>query len=245
MHLAHRADRPGFHPLPNQPRLFVRVSLVSHLGRDLVLLGRLRQGPHFAQGAGQRFLHECVFAQFHRREAGRGVRVIRNRHRHRVDVLSFFVEHVAIVAKPLGLGVVLERVQCHAPVDVTQGVDVLARDTVDIAAAFSTASDTGDVEFVARRGEPASQYVSWNDREGRARCDTANERPPRDALPSHTISPYDFAFDFAGLNATAKMRKMANAPMAGTVQMPRQSCVPSGSRYASTTRPATTTAPMK
>jgi hypothetical protein len=153
--------------------------------------------------------------------------VVGRRYRDGVDVLPFLVEHLAVIAKPFGLGVVLKGIPRHAPIHVAQSVDVFGGDAVDVAAAFSPAPDARDVEFVAGRGEPAPQYVPWHDGESGTHRQVIHERPSemrfraiRCLLTPLPRTPASYAFAFAGLNTTANTARMTNAPIAGTSQIP-------------------------
>ena len=98
------ADRAILDPFAERANRIEGVALVAELGHDLVLLGRLHQGPDLADGMGQRLLAIDVLAPLDRRHRRHRVGVVRRADDHRVDLVAHLLEHLAIVLVHLGLG---------------------------------------------------------------------------------------------------------------------------------------------
>ena len=73
------------------------------------------------------------------------------------------VQHLPVIAEPLGLGIGLERVGRQFPVDVAQGDDVLRGHLAQVAGALTADADAGNVQFrTGRRLARAAQDVTRN-----------------------------------------------------------------------------------
>ena len=91
------------------------MALVAHLRDDLVLPGGLGHGAAFGDRVGQRLLAVDVLALLHGRDGRDRVVMVGRGDHHGVDPLVQLVEHLAEVAEPLGLGIVLEAPGRRSP----------------------------------------------------------------------------------------------------------------------------------
>ncbi len=103
------ADGPVPDPLAERADSIERVALVAQLRHDLVLLGRLHQGPDLGDGVGQRLLTVDVLASLDGRHRNHGVGVVGRPDDHRVDLLVHLVEHLAVVLVHLGVRELRDR----------------------------------------------------------------------------------------------------------------------------------------
>ena len=101
-------------------------ALGAHLGGQLVFPGDLGHPPGLVDAPGERFFAIDVLAQFHRRQADRGVHVVGNAHDDRVDLPVHGVEQLAVVAEPPGLRELPEGFGPAFVVHVAEGDDVLS-----------------------------------------------------------------------------------------------------------------------
>src|SRR5438093_1254648 len=167
------------------------VSLKSGVDSGSMRVGSPRSSAQYADlphGPREGLLDVGVLACFHGEQAGRRVRVIGRGNRDRVDALRLLVEHLAVVAEALRLGVALKGVLGDFPVDVAQRVDVLALHALHVVAAHAADADASDVEPIARRPESAPQDVARHDGECHTGADIADEFPSRDALAWHDVT---------------------------------------------------------
>ena len=189
LHLADLADRAGVEPLLHQAQPLLGVSLIAHLGHDLVLARGLGQGACFADRARQRLLDVDVLAELHRRHRDDRVGVIGRGDEHRVDVLLLLEHRAEILVKDrlrelVGGAAPLHRRGCRvALVAVAERDDVVGFDDVhQVGRAHAVlVADDGDVHGVARGLEArASQHVARNDHDpGGGACRGAHEPAAR------------------------------------------------------------------
>ena len=176
-------------PLADEPRAFLRMALVAHLGDDLGLLGGLGQDAGFLDGMRQGLLDVNVLAQLDGGHGDDGVVVVGDRHGDGVDALFLFQHppEIAVLGRLLVHGLFgrfevlgAEEVGDHLVVDVAEGDDVLRADAAGIREAHAADADAGDIQGVARRfflfGRPDD--VTGDDHQaGRGRRRRANELP--------------------------------------------------------------------
>ena len=88
----------------------------------------------------------------------------------RVNLLVQRLEHLAVIAEALRLGIALERVSRALLVHVAKRDDVLAGHLAEVLSALPSATDDGEVQPVVRFGAPGGHGET-------ARTDTRNARP--------------------------------------------------------------------
>ena len=120
------ADGAVADPLDKHSAALEGMALVAHLRDDLVPLSGLDHRAAFGDGVGQRLFAVHVLAMLHGRNGRDRMVMIRSANHHGVDVFVHLVEHLAEVAEPFGLGMVLECPRGIAPVHVAEGDDVVA-----------------------------------------------------------------------------------------------------------------------
>ena len=126
------------------------MSLVAHLRGDFVFAGEFGQDARLEDGVRQRFLAVNMFAQSDGHRCCGGVRVVRRRDGHSVDVIGFLVEHLAEVSILGRLRVAIVHVRSAAGINVAKGHDVLALAPVDIDLPLTTGADCRDVKSLVR-----------------------------------------------------------------------------------------------
>ena len=148
---AHLADFAVPDPLANLADAFVRCTLVTHLGRNLVFVSQFRQQAGLVNGVGQRFLDIDVLAGSHRIGCDNRVRMVGGSHHHGVGRFEHLVEHLTVVVVLFGSGVTLEDMVGVFPVDVAQADDVLAFQPFQHRGTASADTHAQDVELIAGR----------------------------------------------------------------------------------------------
>ncbi len=76
------------------------------------------------------------------------VSVVRCSYEHTVNLLADLIEHNSPIFEELGLGIIIECLLCISPVNIAQCDDVLCTHVFQIAAAYASDADTGDVHLV-------------------------------------------------------------------------------------------------
>ena len=150
MRLAHLADEPGLEPLADLADALAGVTLVAHLGHDLVRPRGLGQGAGLEDIMRDRLLDVDVLAAAHALHRDVGVGMVRRSDDDGVDVLAL-VEHDAEVGERVGLRELLDRPGAAPEVQVAQGDDVLVGAVAHVAAADAAEADGGDVQLRVRR----------------------------------------------------------------------------------------------
>jgi hypothetical protein len=169
------------------PRRIMGVTLIPHLGGDLILLRRARQQARFPGGPRQRFLDVDVLPELHAPQGGGGVHVVWSPDDHRVDALPLFVEHLPEVLILLGLPPSSEPWLAAFPIDIRQRHDVLRLAVAQIAERLAARADAGEVQFFVgrfvsellerwRAAEPTGRYGPRQKR-------SEEEVPSRYAVP--------------------------------------------------------------
>ena len=148
--LAHLADEPGLEPLADLADALAGVTLVAHLGHDLVRARGLGQGAGLEDIMRDRLLDVDVLAAAHALHRDVGVGMVRRSDDDGVDVLAL-VEHDAEVGERVGLRELLDRPGAAPEVQVAQGDDVLVGAVAHVAAADAAEADGGDVQLRVRR----------------------------------------------------------------------------------------------
>src|SRR5262249_21690502 len=108
--------------------------------------------------------------------------MVRRRDGHRINTL-LLVEHFPKILVPFGVRVLLERMGCVIPVDVTKGNNILAVEFAQIGRTLAANADPSAVEFVFRRGlaMPAKNVPGQNHKRGRA-AGSCQKLPSRNPL---------------------------------------------------------------
>ena len=191
MHFGHIADLAGPDHFRALPRTFVRITLVAHLGGDLVFRRCVGELPAFPDGVRQRLLHEHVLAALHGPHGGGGVHEVRYGHDHRVDVMALLIEHDAeifvlrrfVVLGEDGLGALL--------IDVAKGDDVFGLAAAAyVAGCFAAGSDRGDVQFFVGRFV-AKRLEGRLAAEARGRYSACQQCAIEEVSPANSISRHN------------------------------------------------------
>jgi len=122
------------------------LSLVAHLCGDFGVARGFGDHTSFVDVVCEGFFAVDVFAELDRGHGDDGVLVVGCGDDDGVDVF-LFVEHLAVVAVALGVGVGVVDACGVGVVDVAEGDDVFAGALADIACASAADADAGDVEF--------------------------------------------------------------------------------------------------
>ena len=171
VHLAHRANRPIPDGLAHQAGPFGGLTLIAHLGGDLMLASGFGNHSRFINRMSQRLFTINVLASFDGGYACNGMDMVRRGDHYRIDVLVLLVQHLAKIFVFFGLRVASERPACTPPVHIAQRHDVLTADGINIAAALAADADAGNVDLLARRNMTrSSQNMPWNNCECRYGC---------------------------------------------------------------------------
>ena len=144
-------------------------ALGAHLRRQLLLPGEAGHPPRLVDAPGERLLAVDVLAQLHGRQADRCVHMVGNADDDRVDLPVQRIEHLAVIAESLGLGIALERVGRALLVHVAKRDDVLAGHLAEVLGPLPSAADDGEVQPVVRFRAPGGHGET-------ARTDTRNAR---------------------------------------------------------------------
>ena len=167
-----------------------RVTLVPHLGRNPVLAGRRGQRAGLGHRACQRLLAVDVLAAPHRLHRDDGVRMVRGRDNHGVEV-GLTVEHLPVVRVDAGVRELAERARGEPQVGVAQRGYVLAAAAADVGASPAAHADPRDVERVARRlhAGPTQHMARHDHHRGSRRRGRGHEPTTRDLL-AHSFPPH-------------------------------------------------------
>ena len=156
----HQFDGPAEAPLCG--------TLVSHLRDNVVARGGFPHDPRLVDRTCQRLFTVNVFAQFHCRNRGDGVRVVGCRDQNRINLLFHLIEHLAEVLIPLRSRMFLVNIARPLRIHVAERDEIVAHAVKRIEAAPSLAADTdsGNVQFdvgLVGKGQPA---VAENQKSG-------------------------------------------------------------------------------
>ena len=159
MDLFDRTDDARLHDLDGPAESILRAALVAHLRHHFVVLGQFAQVPRLVHGLRQRLLAVHVFAHLDGSRGHEGMAMVGYRHRHGVDVLFFFFQHVAPVLVKPRVGVQAAGFFGLVLVDVADGDDFLGTAITDIAAAFAAGAHAANPEFLARTREVRTGFA--------------------------------------------------------------------------------------
>ena len=159
MRLQHVADRAGRDIFRQKANGLGALTLVAHLGRNLVELGFLDEGPDLVEIVGQRLLNESGLAQPQRADGRRPMMVVRGADQDHVEILVALVEHLAVVVVDLGAGAfavagvldLFHGLGEAALVDVDQGDRPLLGRFADGITAHASGADHRDTKLGSRR----------------------------------------------------------------------------------------------
>ncbi len=117
--------------------------------------GDLGHPPGLVDAPGERLFAVDVLAQFHGRQADRGVHVVGDAHDHRVDLPVYGVEQLALVAEPLGPRELPEGFSPAFVVHVAESDDILSRDLLEVLGPLAATANDGDVQLLVRAARPS------------------------------------------------------------------------------------------
>ena len=169
MRLADFANDPAPHQFngPAQPSL--GGTLIAHLRDHLaVARGGLAHDPRFVDRARQRLLTINVFAQFHRRHCGDGVRVVGSRDQHGIDPLFHLIEHLAEILIAPRRRMFLINVARPRGIHVAERDEVVAHAMkgIETTPALTADADAGNVQFAVGLVGEGQLAVAENQKSG-------------------------------------------------------------------------------
>ena len=100
--LVNISDYSGPDPFGKLAAIVERVSLVAHLGRDLVFLCQFSQEPGLVNRVGERLLDIYMLAESHRMGGHDGMCVVRSGYDNGVYILAHLVKHDSPVLESFG-----------------------------------------------------------------------------------------------------------------------------------------------
>ena len=121
------------------------MSLISHLGRDFVTAGQLRQEACFVDCMGKWFLTVDMFTHLDGHGRSDGVRMVRRRDSDCVNAVPFFFQHDTEIGIASCLGVLVKGLACADLIDVAESNDVFPGATGDVDGAFAAGADGSNI----------------------------------------------------------------------------------------------------
>ena len=172
------ADGSTLNNFDDSPIVIASMDLSTKLSGDAFFGGGFSDEPSFSYSVREWLFTVNVFASVDGSDAGRGVMMISGSDGHRIELVSFDVEHFSVVGVGAGLKTVflfehVLRSLKVSSVNVAEGNDVVGHHSFDISGSPIGCADTGDVKFFKRAStvlsSGSSDVETGSDRSGSGR----------------------------------------------------------------------------
>jgi hypothetical protein len=161
MSLGDLADSPAPNIFAQKSVTLFAMSLIAHLGGDLIPAGHLAKLSRLGDIVADRFFAINSLAQLHREHGRDGMLMVWRGNEYCVDLLADFIEHPPVISEDLQfirvLGFVFKELFYHGVppfIDIDNANQVLAKDAFKVRLAAPTATNEDPVQRVARTGCP-------------------------------------------------------------------------------------------
>ena len=147
-------DRTGMHPFDETMSIIVGMPLIAHLRNHIVLLSQFEQTPGLPDRPRERLLYIDMLAELHGHAGRHGMRVIRRRHDHSVDVIATLVQHPPEILVFDCLRELLEGSGSPVPIGIGQRHDILGFHIPEILICNAAGAYACNVQEIAGRAIP-------------------------------------------------------------------------------------------